>query len=137
LVPAQTRLGCFLFLNSNPALAIITGSPIAIYHISQARKAEAIEGQRAQSEALASRQNLYAADMLLTEKALADKNARIGNNVVFSWSTNHIGYILEATDELSSSLNWSKIDGSPTIMGDQFVLTNSLSGGSRFFRLKR
>ncbi|MBI2929520.1 MAG: protein kinase [Verrucomicrobia bacterium] len=70
----KPALAASFFLISILLLIVIIGSPIAIYHISQARKAEAIERQRAQSEALAARQNLYAADMLLTEKALAEKN---------------------------------------------------------------
>jgi len=63
--------------------------------------------------------------------------AQIGNNVVTSWSTNHIGYTLETTTALSSSASWSKAPGTPPIIGNQFVLTNSVTGGSQFFRLRR
>jgi len=63
--------------------------------------------------------------------------ARIGNNVVTSWSTNHSGYALETTTDLSSPRTWSKVPGTPTTLSNQFVLTNSVTGGNQFFRLKR
>jgi hypothetical protein len=62
---------------------------------------------------------------------------QLGNNAVISWSTNHSGYTLETKADLSSSLNWSNVPGTATIMGNQFVLTNSVTGGSQFYRLKR
>ena len=63
--------------------------------------------------------------------------ARIGDNVALTWSTNHSGYTIESKTDLDSSLIWSNVPGTPTIMGNQFVLTNSLTGGRQFFRLKR
>jgi len=63
--------------------------------------------------------------------------ARLGNDVVLSWSTNHSGYTLEAKTDLSPSLNWSNVLTIPTIVGNQFVVTNSVSGASQFYRLKR
>ena len=60
-----------------------------------------------------------------------------GNNVMLSWSTNHSGYTLEAKTDLSPSLNWTPVPGTPTIMGNQFTVTNSVAGGSQFFRLKK
>ena len=62
---------------------------------------------------------------------------QIGNNSVISWSTNHTGYTLEAKTGLSLLPDWSNVSGTPAIIGNQFVLTNSVTGGSQFFRLKR
>jgi alpha-tubulin suppressor-like RCC1 family protein len=62
---------------------------------------------------------------------------QIGNNITISWSTNHTGYTLEAKADLNSPLHWSNIIGIPTIVGDQFVLTNSITGATQFFRLIR
>src|SRR6185369_5893258 len=61
----------------------------------------------------------------------------IGNNVLLSWSTNHIGYTLEATADLGSPLDWSPIPGIPTIVNNQNTITNNAASGNRFFRLKR
>lgn len=63
--------------------------------------------------------------------------APIGNNVVLSWSTNHIGYTLEARSDVSPLSNWAPVPGTPTILANQFTVTNSLTGGNQFFRLKR
>lgn len=63
--------------------------------------------------------------------------ARVGNNVILSWSTNHSGYTLEAKTGLSSSLDWSEVPGSPTIIGDRHTVTNRVSSVNQFYRLKR
>ena len=70
----KPALATSLFLILILLFIVIIGSPIAIYQINRARKAETTEKQRAQSEARAARQSLYAADMLLIENALAGKN---------------------------------------------------------------
>jgi hypothetical protein len=63
--------------------------------------------------------------------------ARVGNNVVLSLSTDDSGYTLEAKTELNSLPNWSNVPSTPTILGNQSVVTNSLTSGSQFFRLKK
>ena len=63
--------------------------------------------------------------------------AQNGSNVLLSWSTNHSGYTLETTTDLSSPLNWSNVPGTPATLRNQFVLTNSVTGGNQFFRIKR
>jgi hypothetical protein len=51
-------------------LALLIGSPIAIYRITQARNAEATERQRAEAEALNARQLAYASDMNRAHQAV-------------------------------------------------------------------
>jgi hypothetical protein len=63
--------------------------------------------------------------------------ARVGTNVVLSWSANDIGYRLEAKTGLSSSLNWSTVLGMPTIVANQYTITNSVANGYQFYRLKK
>ena len=63
--------------------------------------------------------------------------ARVANNIVLSWSTNDSGYTLEAKADLSSSLDWSNVPGTPTIAGDRYIVTNSVPNGNKFYRLKR
>lgn len=62
---------------------------------------------------------------------------QIGNNVLLSWSTNHIGYSLEASSNLNSLLDWSRIAGSPTIVDSRYTITNSVTTGQQFMRLRR
>jgi alpha-tubulin suppressor-like RCC1 family protein len=62
---------------------------------------------------------------------------QMGNSIVLSWSTNHSGYTLETKTDVSSLLNWSNVPGTPTSIGNQFVVTNNVASGNQFFRLKR
>jgi alpha-tubulin suppressor-like RCC1 family protein len=62
---------------------------------------------------------------------------QMGNNIVLSWSTNHSGYTLEAKTGLSSSLDWSEVPVTPTIIGDRHTVTNRVSSVNQFYRLKR
>ena len=63
--------------------------------------------------------------------------ALVGNNVVLSWSANDSGYTLEAKAGLSSSLNWSNVFGTPTSVGNQYTVTNSVANVYQFYRLKK
>ncbi len=63
--------------------------------------------------------------------------AGLGNNVVLSWSTNHIGYTLETKSDVTPFSNWTPVPGTPTILANQFTVTNSVASGNQFFRLKR
>jgi WD40 repeat protein len=51
-------------------LAVLIGSPIAIYRINQAREAETVQRKRAEAEGLTARRDLYASDMNLAQQAL-------------------------------------------------------------------
>jgi hypothetical protein len=62
------------------------------------------------------------------------KIARVGDDVLVSWTTNAADYALEKTASLSSP-SWSNA-GNPAIAGDQFIITNSILNGS-FYRLKK
>lgn len=59
-----------------------------------------------------------------------------GNNVVLSWATNGTtGFQLEATTNLSPA-NWTGA-GSPTTIGTNHFVTNSLSGNVKLYRLRK
>jgi hypothetical protein len=60
-----------------------------------------------------------------------------GNNVVLSWPEYYGDFALESTNVLSPSNNWSTVSNAPVIVGSQFNVTNSASGLSKFYRLKR
>lgn len=57
------------------------------------------------------------------------------HQLVLSWSTNYTGCTLQSSTGLGST-NWTDC-ASPTVSGASFVVTNSMSAGAQFFRLKR
>jgi hypothetical protein len=57
------------------------------------------------------------------------------HQLVLSWSTNYPGCTLQSSTDLGST-NWTDC-ASPTVSGASFVVTNSMSAGAQFFRLKR
>jgi probable HAF family extracellular repeat protein len=55
--------------------------------------------------------------------------------LVLSWPTNYAGCTLQSSGDLSST-NWTNC-ASSTVSGAYFVVTNPISAGAQFFRLKR
>ena len=54
-------------------------------------------------------------------------------NAVVSWDTNSAGFTLLSNTNLVTT-NWTVVTPSPTVLGNQFVVTNSVSS-NRFYRL--
>ena len=61
---------------------------------------------------------------------------RSGANVLVEWQTNATGYTLAFSTNLASS-SWSTVLPSPVVVGTNKVVTNSISGPQRSFRLSR
>jgi hypothetical protein len=59
-----------------------------------------------------------------------------GNVTLLSWPSTAGGYVLESTPSLASPL-WEAATNAPVISAGRYVLTNSWSDQSRFFRLRR
>ena len=57
-----------------------------------------------------------------------------GTNVLVEWPTNATGYTLEFSTNLASSV-WSTTLPTPVVVNTNYVVTNGISGTSRFFRL--
>jgi probable HAF family extracellular repeat protein len=57
------------------------------------------------------------------------------NQVVLSWSTNYTGCTLQSSSDLGST-KWTNC-ASATVSGAYFAVTNPISAGAQFFRLKR
>lgn len=57
------------------------------------------------------------------------------NQAVISWTTNATGLNLESSPTLSARF-WSPVTNQPTTVGTNFVVTNSLSNGAQFYRLR-
>ena len=64
------------------------------------------------------------------------KSSRSGNNLILSWPTNAIGFTLQSATNLIPSVTWDDSSNAPVIIGAQFTVTNPISDGVRFFRLK-
>ncbi|MGC3958050.1 MAG: chitobiase/beta-hexosaminidase C-terminal domain-containing protein [Verrucomicrobiota bacterium] len=62
--------------------------------------------------------------------------ARHGSNFVVWWPTSAIGYMLEYKTNLSAP-NWTPNPSSPVTFGDQNVVSNTITIGNMFFRLKK
>jgi len=57
------------------------------------------------------------------------------NALILSWPTNAPGFLLQSAGDLISS--WTDFTNSPGIVGTNFALTNAVSVGSKFYRLKK
>jgi hypothetical protein len=60
----------------------------------------------------------------------------VGNNLVISWPTNATGFVLQSTASLAPP-NWTNVTNSVVVAGPDNTVTQSLSGFSRYFRLRR
>ena len=64
--------------------------------------------------------------------------ARPGDNeIILSWSTNAVGFILQSAPDLTSPVTWTDSPAPPAILGAQFTVTNSLSHSAQFYRLRQ
>jgi uncharacterized repeat protein (TIGR01451 family) len=64
-------------------------------------------------------------------------NLQIANGQVrLAWSVNLSGFVLQSSDNLSSSNSWENVAAEPQFVGDQKVVTETLGEGPKFYRLK-
>jgi hypothetical protein len=59
------------------------------------------------------------------------------NQIVLAWPTNYADFRLQSSPDLNPASNWTNITSNPLVLGLQFVVTNPISGGAQFFRLKK
>jgi hypothetical protein len=57
-----------------------------------------------------------------------------GGQAVLSWSASAVGFQLESTESLLGT--WTAVTNAPAFRLNTLVVTNSLSGGTRFYRLR-
>ena len=62
---------------------------------------------------------------------------RVGSNVIISWPTNAVGFVLQSKTAFDATSVWASVAGVPRIAGDRFYVTNSASGLSRFYQLAK
>jgi len=60
----------------------------------------------------------------------------VGGNLVFSWSSDAAGYVLETTGSLTPPVTWTPVTSpSPILNGTQMTVTLPIGLGTSFFRL--
>jgi alpha-tubulin suppressor-like RCC1 family protein len=65
-------------------------------------------------------------------------NARpSGNQLILSWSTNAVGFTLQSTLQLTPPATWIDVTNAPALLGAQWTVTNTFSGGAQFYRLRK
>jgi hypothetical protein len=62
---------------------------------------------------------------------------KANNQIVLAWPTNNADFTLQSSPDFGSGANWTDITSNPSVLGSQFVVTNPISGGAQFFRLKK
>jgi hypothetical protein len=60
----------------------------------------------------------------------------VGDQLTLSWPTNQLGFTLQISENVSPA-NWVESMFSPVVAGDRFWVTNPISAGPQFFRLKK
>ncbi len=64
------------------------------------------------------------------------KIARTASGLALSWPTAQNGFVLESTEALPAA-SWSAVPGTPSVVGDQSVVTVEAGGGAKFYRLRK
>jgi hypothetical protein len=59
-----------------------------------------------------------------------------GGSVVLTWPSTAGGYALESMPTLTGA-SWQAITNAPVLSADRYVMTNAVSGGSMFYRLRK
>jgi hypothetical protein len=62
---------------------------------------------------------------------------RSGLDLVLSWPTNAPDFTLQSATNLAPPVNWMDSSNSPSVAGTQFMVTNTPSNNSQFYRLKK
>ncbi len=61
---------------------------------------------------------------------------QIGEEIVLCWRTNYAGFRLKSAPDLAAA-DWTDCTNPPTISDTRYYVTNTITGGSQFFRLKK
>jgi hypothetical protein len=84
-------------------------------------------------EAFANNSQLRPLTIDLTVPALTIR--RVGDKAVICWPTSAAGFSLQFSTDLNSADNWMNSMDTPAIVGDNYYVTNNLTGSKRFYRL--
>jgi hypothetical protein len=59
------------------------------------------------------------------------------NSIILAWPIGSFGFQLQSTPSLSPPVAWLDSTNAPTAIGEQFMVTNPISGSAQFYRLNR
>jgi hypothetical protein len=61
---------------------------------------------------------------------------RAGNQIIISWPTNNAdGMLLQSAPTVGPNASWNAVIPPPVLLGNQWIVTNSLSSPAQYFRL--
>ena len=60
-----------------------------------------------------------------------------GNELILFWPTNAVGFTLQSTLDLVPPVTWIDSTSVPAVIAAHFTLTNTPTGGPRFYRLRK
>jgi len=60
-----------------------------------------------------------------------------GENLIFTWPTNAVGYTLQSTADLGPPAVWSTNSPAPVVVAGQNTVTNPITGAQQFYRLSQ
>jgi len=61
----------------------------------------------------------------------------LGGHAVITWPASAAGYTLETTSDFSASNSWTPVTNAPFIVNLQNTITNLISQGNRYYRLRK
>jgi len=67
---------------------------------------------------------------------LKRESSTTSSQLILSWPTNYSNFTLQSSTSLSPP-NWVDLTNPPAISGGQFFVTNPISSGAQFFRLRK
>jgi DNA-binding beta-propeller fold protein YncE len=63
--------------------------------------------------------------------------SRLGRTIILSWPQWAVGYVLETSATLAPTPHWSPLANSVSALGGNFVVTNTMTGTSAYYRLSK
>ncbi len=61
--------------------------------------------------------------------------ARSGSNLILTWPTTFVGFSLQSATNLAGVVSWTAASPVPTILNNQYTVTNTSTPGRKFYRL--
>ena len=70
-------------------------------------------------------------------RAVTLQARRSGNDLVLSWPATATGFTLQSTLSLTPPVTWIDLTIPPAMLGGQFTVMNTNSGGPQFYQLRK
>jgi len=73
---------------------------------------------------------------VLLPRAVRLQIAAVGGRVELSWPTNSGNWVLQSKAIVATQGGWTDVPDIPEVRGDQYVVTNSVTGQTKIYRLR-